>query len=297
MLLLQIYRKRKKSDAYCLQFAHSIRRSLTKPRNSGFRVVAVLELSDSTYILGANDEVSSFIGSCICAERAALMEYRKIYGRYTRKPGIRTVYVVSDHPTKPIPPGCLCCEYLYCHEAVNVDQTRIVMQSADETTDPTIQLARDLYPYPSCTSRCRTSAEAQAVSRNITIASIPTEFHELIVAATEKMKRVNTDHIHPVRFAAAVKLSDGRILSYSQRAALEYGCTQDAVSGVLCQAEDALIELLVQIDAHSTPHAPFAPARSRLTESQLKCRILVFSNSQLSVITPDALVPHVADIF
>lgn len=179
-------------DAYYLRCCHEIRRALSKPRHSGFRVVAMLLLEEEeqqqqpqhplgddhhhhqygrsrrTTIVGANDEASPCISGALCAERAALLHYRTRYKNEADGPQIAAVYIVSDHPEIAIPPGCLCREYLYGHPAVDPASTRIVLQSAaGEAAAVSIYTLPELYPYASVTARCRSTKEA--VARSLTL--------------------------------------------------------------------------------------------------------------------------------
>ena len=71
----------KDNDDHYLKRAHALRRSLTKPAQSRFRVVAILLLDNGDVICGANDEAPPTISGSICAERAALLQYRVQYQR------------------------------------------------------------------------------------------------------------------------------------------------------------------------------------------------------------------------
>jgi len=158
-------------DAHYLAECQSLRQRLSPPRHSGFRVVALLLLKDGSTIAGANDEPAVSLGGALCAERAALLAYRVRYGRCC-KPQITTIYIVSDHPTTALPPGCLCREYLYGHPAVDPATTRIVLQAAascpdDDGDEPTSMSTptpircftlQELHPYPSAYARCRSTA-------------------------------------------------------------------------------------------------------------------------------------------
>jgi hypothetical protein len=111
----------------------------------------------------------------------------------------------------------------------------------------------------------------------------------------EKLMRLATEvtaleshvrHVHPVCYGAAVLFSDGTVAFASQKVALEYGCTLDAV-GQLANAIDRkaiYIEdeepcrpiMLVQCDQFGIAHAPFAQGRAFLAERGYgDCKILL----------------------
>ena len=122
--------------------AHRYRLSLTPPRQSSFRVVAILfyELSDDDnsdgnskginanldrhFVVGTNDEPCAISGS-LCAERAALLQLRFV-------PNLRQitkVVIVTDSP-QPISPGMLCREFMSSHPAIDPTTLEIVLGSA-----------------------------------------------------------------------------------------------------------------------------------------------------------------------
>ena len=120
---------------------HRYRLSLTPPRQSSFRVVAILfyELSDDDndgndqgrnanpdrhFVVGTNDEPCTISGS-LCAERAALLQLRFV-------PNLRRitkVVIVTDSP-QPISPGMLCREFMSSHPAIDPTTLEIVLGSA-----------------------------------------------------------------------------------------------------------------------------------------------------------------------
>jgi hypothetical protein len=90
--------------------------------------------------------------------------------------------------------------------------------------------------------------------------------------------------IHPIRLAAGAIYADGRIVATTQKKALEYGCTSDAVVQLmpfLLGMHGSLMDkysttategtggkplLLMQVDQCGLLHAPAAPARAVLAE-------------------------------
>eukprot|EP00562_Extubocellulus_spinifer_P023064 CAMPEP_0178628630 /NCGR_PEP_ID=MMETSP0698-20121128/9524_1 /TAXON_ID=265572 /ORGANISM="Extubocellulus spinifer, Strain CCMP396" /LENGTH=187 /DNA_ID=CAMNT_0020267893 /DNA_START=149 /DNA_END=709 /DNA_ORIENTATION=+ len=128
--------------------AHRYRLSLTPPKQSNFRVVALIfyELTSETdsescnettatttcksistgsnkrrYVVGTNDEPCTISGS-ICAERAALLQLRFL----PNVTQITKVVIVTDSP-QPISPGMLCREYMSSHDKIDIDTMDIVL--------------------------------------------------------------------------------------------------------------------------------------------------------------------------
>ncbi|KAL7564682.1 hypothetical protein ACA910_021237 [Epithemia clementina (nom. ined.)] len=182
-------------DIMLLQHAHALRESLSKPRLSDFRVVALLlvvldddnDRNEIMVIPGANDEPGPFLGGAICAERAAFLQLRAwwlwrqqqqqhqpqpssalaLRAPTANPPKVDRIYIVSDAQTEPLPPGLLCREYMYGHEATT-PETVVIMQSSTSSTTTIATTAssssssndrnhqkilklslRELYPYPS----------------------------------------------------------------------------------------------------------------------------------------------------
>mmetsp|Transcript_7735 Transcript_7735/g.8851 ORF Transcript_7735/g.8851 Transcript_7735/m.8851 type:complete len:409 (+) Transcript_7735:79-1305(+) len=139
---------KQREDDEDIILAHSYRLSLSKPRQSSFRVVAVIfyelhsaSTSTSTaehhqqhernneqpttrkrlHVVGSNDE-PCYIGGSICAERAALVQLRFI-------PNLKriTKIVISTDATLPLHPGMLCREFLSSHTAIDPQTLQILM--------------------------------------------------------------------------------------------------------------------------------------------------------------------------
>ncbi|CAM9255383.1 unnamed protein product [Scytosiphon promiscuus] len=112
-------------NASLVAAAHELRRALTPPQQSLFRVVCILVYEDFSgrlhRITGTNAE-SSTIGGSICAERAAMCKLREASDckRVTK------VVVVTDNPG-PLAPGVLCREFLSAHLAPS---TPVVMSGS-----------------------------------------------------------------------------------------------------------------------------------------------------------------------
>jgi cytidine deaminase len=112
----------------------------------------------------------------------------------------------------------------------------------------------------------------------------------------EKLLRLATEattmeipqrRIHPIRYGAAVLFSDNTVAIASQKVALEYGCTLDAVGQLASAIEKKHIHadegspivkpvLICQCDQFGIAHAPFAQGRSFLTERGYgDCKVLI----------------------
>jgi hypothetical protein len=80
------------------------------------------------------------------------------------------------------------------------------------------------------------------------------------------------NNIHPIKLAAGILFSTGRIETCWQLKALEYGSTLDPVSQLLvimervCNLEEEIPQYIICVDQFGTIHAPFAQARSLLCE-------------------------------
>jgi len=112
----------------------------------------------------------------------------------------------------------------------------------------------------------------------------------------EKLMRLATEvtameshrkHAHPMRYGAAVLFSDFTVAIASQKVALEYGCTLDAVGQLASTIDRKALQvnednptcrpiLLVQCDHFGIAHAPFAQGRAFLSERGYgDCKILI----------------------
>jgi cytidine deaminase len=303
------------NDSYYLKHAHQIRLSLDPPSQSNFRVVCILLLENGSVTVGTNDECTPNINGSICAERAALLAYRMQF----TKQSIFRIYIVTDSET-PIPPGTLCREYLHGHFATR-PETVLVLQSKELSSIPWIVSLKELYPYPSIYSghsaqeqlalgsRLEASME-QEIVRLLSSVMVPTNLllmltdqlviRRLLQAAHQASLEDDRDALHPIRYGAAMVMQCGgggddddrlEILQASQKKALEYGSTQDAVCQLLAllnmkerrhgggaitnkkqqQDDNSPIQVLciVQVDQFGIPHVPFAAARSMLVEHGL----------------------------
>jgi hypothetical protein len=147
----------------------------------------------------------------------------------------------------------------------------------------------ELYTYPSPYTRLAATqsvalgeaySESQFSDRDLE-GLPPTAKRLLELAILEAKQQLTTSpngSIHPIQFGAAVMLEDETIVTSHQSSALEYGCTLDAVSQLApyLQDETCAPVLLVQADQYGIAHAPFAPARSFLSEYGYdECRVLL----------------------
>jgi cytidine deaminase len=147
-----------------------------------------------------------------------------------------------------------------------------------------------LYPYPSPYTRLDANecvelgpilSKKYSDQQIIAQSQLPPQASHLIAKATEAANAANDRYqLHPIQYAAAVLFDDGTIQTACQRKALEYGCSLDAVTQLGTYMEEKLDtnkknnsdlgtsrpKLLVQTDQFGVIHAPFATARSYLSE-------------------------------
>jgi cytidine deaminase len=273
-------------DAVYLRQAHEFRLSLQKPIHSEFRVVALLLMDDGSIIEGANDEPSPTLAGSICAERGAFLRLRVQESQEGTKRQVKTVYIVSD-ASKPVTPGTLCREYMYGHAACS-PETRVVLQSAPSKEDswPWILTLRELYPYPSIYMGLNVKAQLQLGSlyanehvqddASLELSGLShNEIDRLVEAAQKATDFDDRDVLHAMRYgaAAALLMEDNRIeiVSASQRKAVEYGASLDAVTQLVPQlfqpdGTRQKVLAITLVDQFGVAHAPFAAARSFLAE-------------------------------
>jgi cytidine deaminase len=264
-----------------------------------------------TYIVGTNDE-PGFMGGAICAERAAMVQLRFVPSFQITKlviatdslepisPGLLCREFLAGHDSVPwdvpvISAGCICRNCQWRDQDLFL-QTKSQSQSpcqgddVNTTTEhhsiPTLQTTiRQLYPYPSPYTRLTASqsialGEAYCEQPPASDEKEPLEetARRLLELAIMEAKS-NISELHPIQFGAAVVFEDGTIVTSHQASALEYGCTLDAVSQltshITAESSHAPL-LLVQADQYGIAHAPFAPARSFLSEHGYgDCRVLL----------------------
>jgi hypothetical protein len=110
---------------------------------------------------------------------------------------------------------------------------------------------------------------------------------ELLASARSVNEKDSLDNIHPIRFSAAVYFSDGQIVNSWFFKALEYGCSVDPVVQLLStmkkrctENEGVKAEMIVMIDQFDNCHAPFAAARTLLSEHGFPDVKVVVHNSE-----------------
>jgi hypothetical protein len=249
------------------------------------------------------------MGGAICAERAAMVQLR-----FVPKFSITKLVIATDS-LAPIAPGMLCREFLAGHTTVPWDLavistachcTRCHLKDAAlfgssssipppscldghaEHAIPTLQTTiAALYPHPSPYTRLTASqsvilgeAYSESVYSTRDIDSLQETAKRLLELAILEAKQNVVDDIHPISFGAAVMFENESIVTSHQASALEYGCTLDAVSQLAAhlQEETCAPVLLVQADQYGIAHAPFAPARSFLSEHGFgDCLVLLHS--------------------
>ena len=248
--------------------ANDLRLRLLKPKQSHFRVFAILVYNEENYevmindsntegknlkdkafnfhyILGNNDEPVSISGS-ICAERACLVQL------HTRKVDfLHSIFIVTDSP-EPISPGCLCREFLMCKSGLGGEIKRnlnihLANNDCSKSISTTIS---EIFPYPSLyTFVDRNSLEEFAtnfrgkfiVNRNNSfnpeemdiINTSGLDMDNIIESMKEEMGRFSSNKkkldLHPIFYMAGIFYSDGTNFFSFQVKGLEYGTTIDAI--------------------------------------------------------------------
>jgi len=272
-------------DSAMVQYANENRLKLLDgyPLQSHFRVYAMLfveTIDRSIQIVQGSNAEQGYIGGAICAERAALCQLR-----FIRSPIVRKVVVVTDSK-HPLSPGALCREFLTSH----VDADVCIVMGNSEGDEISQCFMKDLWPYPYMYRKQSRSTVLQAMDRmTMAVKGVDSLHIDAVNRLYTKALSVNCkdslDSIHPVRLSAAVLFDDSSISTAWQLKGLEYGCTLDPVSQLLldierrkyclpCNNDDsesaskAFIKptMLVMVDQAGIAHAPFAQARSLLSE-------------------------------
>lgn len=301
-------------DNEIVKFANINRNKLFGyPSQSQFRVYALLVIlkSDNSYevIQGANAE-QGYIGGAICAERAALCQLR-----FYDNPHICKVVVVTDS-LQPLSPGALCREFLISHVELDCP---IIMgnDSGDKISKCTM---KDLWPYPYIYRKQKRTDLLKYMEDNSLkfkdISSLNNDSaNKLYLEAVAANSKDILDKIHPIRFSGAVLFEDGMICTSWQLKGLEYGCTLDPISQLLRDMErrkycipcnNSNVEItnqyiffskpvmIVMIDQFGITHAPFAQARSLLSEHGYEdIQVLVHDNAgEIQLCTIGSLLPQ-----
>jgi cytidine deaminase len=248
------------------------------PEQSFFRVYALLVVrsQNKEHVVEGTNAEQGYIGGAICGERAAMCRLR-LYP----EPTILKVVVVTDS-TQPISCGALCREYLNSHAQPD---TPVIIGNHDGSTIVVSSLGH-LQPFPYlyrflkredvlhfATDFATKCASIEALNSK--------EFSSLHKLALSHIGADAFDTIHPIKYAAAVQFMDGTTDVAWLLPGLEYGCSIDPVSQLVHSFEkrrfgaknksdqdkiDAQPDLLVCVDQFGVCHAPFAMARSLLTE-------------------------------
>lgn len=267
-----------------------------------------------TFIVGTNDE-PGYMGGAICAERSAMVQLRFL-------PSFRiTKLVIATDSVQPITCGMLCREFLAGHGSVpwdlpvistarqcarcglqdeelflKKDKAECIDGHAEHSIPTLCTTIAELYPYPSPYTRLTATASVELGDRyNESSKSLedldglPETAKRLLELAIIEAK-ANVSDIHPIQFGAAVMLEDESIVTSHQSSALEYGCTLDAVSQLVPHFKDDDLRpvMIVQADQYGIAHAPFAPARSFLSEHGYQdCTVLLHESSTLDDVAKD----------
>ena len=123
----------------------------------------------------------------------------------------------------------------------------------------------------------------------------PSQRREKLLKMATEATVYETPHqrnTHPIRYGAAVLFSDNTVSIASQKVAIEYGCTLDAVGQLASIIDRKALQLdehkppvrpilLVQCDQFGIAHPPFAQGRAFLTERGYgDCKILLHQQRQ-----------------
>lgn len=252
--------------------AHRLRTSYAPPRQSKFRVAAILRFVRPDGTAGVIEAVNAEPGDAnirgaICAERIAMGIFQKDEAAL----GSRIVRVVCATDCKSaIFPGPLCREFLTASCQPDVE---VIATGSDEAW--VAQPLRELLPLPSL-YRLRDQDSMKAVGAELGSKVVAPTDEKMALAYEEAVAYARAQlpqaAIFPVLFAAAVVFSDGRVHSACELKGIEYGCTVDAVSLLLTEmikarkAGKPAPVVIVQADNFGLAHAPFAGARSLLVE-------------------------------
>ena len=185
---------------------------------------------------------------------------------------VRTVYISTDAP-EALAPGALCREYMLSSRWTT-PSTRVLMagSSGALATRRSFTL-EELWPLASVHTRLDRAAQLaqgrclEPILRDARDAATGAEAiaWRAALAACERDAR---PELHPMSYGASVVFEDGTVACASQRKALEYGCSLDAVCLLTTELERASSApvMLCMCDQFGLCHAPFAPARAYLAE-------------------------------
>lgn len=265
-----------------------------RPLLSGFRVLALfayedLEGNTDKFVVGANVECAN-IGGALCAERSCIAQLQLLPAKRVRK-----VYIVSD-ADECLTPGTLCREFLSSSALFSPDTPFI---SRASHCRPCVTSLAELYPFPSIYDRvpradvlahgCRFCEQSLAHTNTSTndeedkqrafveaqLALLASdEEREVYRAALDATALDARDELFPLRYAAAVRFSDGELRAVWQHKTLEYGSSLDPISKLIPFIEAKQREsgnevqpvFMLQVDQFGILHAPTARARAYFFE-------------------------------
>ena len=246
-------------------------------------------------VFGANYEGGPHIGVCCCAERAALGILRQ-HERRGQTIRLRCCYIATDS-AQVITPGALCREFLHsiaggslrvCLAAdtlqVHAELEALAAGSHGALSDVTdvasgglqVIALETLFPLASIYSLLDGAAQlalgAELAPR--IAATVPPTLAAAHGAALAATARDDRDALHRMRYAAVAVDAVGTVIATAyQMKALEYGCTPDVVCQLVAivqseggTARRAAIAHILLVDHFGVCHAPWAAARSLLTE-------------------------------
>lgn len=285
-----------------VNLANTVRLQLsTPPAQSHFMVVAIFLITheiegkrEYALVVGTNAE-HGYIGGAICAERAAICRLR-----FYNNVEVLKVVVVTDS-NDLVTPGPLCREFLM---TVADSNTEIIMADHTGTITKCCPL-QQFWPFPYQYRRFDKSMVVSGAKSFSKIAQEGTKafltedkvhgeiVSKLLEAASEVNANDFDENLHPIRFSAAMVLDDLSTIVSWQLKGLEYGCTLDAISQLIYILEQQRkfnhphkAIMIGLVDQFGVFHAPFAQARSLLTEHHYgDLKLVVHDNEGKIVIT------------
>jgi cytidine deaminase len=292
------------SDGELITRANLCRKSLQhSPEQSLFRVIAlfIVQTGDGTQepilVEGTNAE-QGYIGGAICAERAALCKLR-----FLNSPKILKVVIATDSNV-PISPGALCREYLSSHAP---SATPVVIGNNNGSIIVRCMLG-DLQPFPYL-YRFQDRKNVEEFSTQFCTSMVKCESmgnDDVVSLHALAMSVIRTSTLHPITYAAAVLFQDGTRQAARFLPGNEYGCSLDPVSQLVRDMDRKQLEAetveemelskpdwIIQVDQFGVCHAPFAMARSLLTEYDFGSTRFVYHDAagRCAVGLSDALLP------
>jgi len=251
-------------DIQHLKLAHRHRLSLIPPRQSFFRVVALVfyellvqgqvneeEKDGRTHmVIGANDEPCSIQGS-ICAERAALIQLR-----FLPLKRITKVVIVTDSPNA-ITPGMLCREFMTSHPMICIDTMPVLLGGSiccgckldlsgpDHTTKTSLL---ELERYCDCASNSKSNVGETKSHHDFrvtktTLAELyphPSPYSRLCSKEADKLGSSHHDMIHSEKLTKKYPLAGNQNNSFGLvKYGLENITAEDALSRLILLSKEA----------------------------------------------------------